>query len=61
MLRAVPVTDGSKVMAVRVREVDGGYRIESQRYLGLDVLNRSRSAATTLTDQPYTTTPALAA
>jgi putative transposase len=35
--------------------------IEGRRYLGLDVLNRSRSAPTTPTDQQTTTTPALTA
>ena len=35
--------------------------IEGRRYLGLDVLSRSRSAPTTPTDQQTTTTPALTA
>ena len=33
--------------------------LESRRYLGLDVLNRSRAALTTPSDQNPTTTPAI--
>lgn len=33
--------------------------LESRRYLGLDVLNRSRAARTTPSDQNPTTTPAI--
>jgi putative transposase len=34
---------------------------EGRRYLGLDILNRSRSAVTTPSDQQTTTTPAFTA